>query len=338
MEASRQAPARVTTPSEAPRPPSESPRPPSEAPRPPSETPRRRGTVRAVLVTLRPRQWIKNTLVIAAAGAAGALGHDDVPLRVGLAFVAFCMLASGVYAINDVHDAAEDRLHPRKRFRPVAAGELEPRAAIALGIGLILAGMILCAAIRPLLLAVGAGYVALTLSYTLVWRHLPLLDIVVIAGGFVLRALAGGVAAPVALSRWFVLVVSFVAIFVAAGKRMAELRRTDNAARATDAATRGRRAVLDEYTTGRLWAVLIGSAVLGLVAYGVWAFELPDVRGIPWRPLTIFPFAAGVLRYGILIAEGRGETPEELVLRDPALLASGIVWLVLFALGVHAAG
>ena len=323
-EASRHAPARVATPSAS-----------ASAS---SETPRRRGTVRASLVTLRPRQWIKNTLVIAAAGAAGALGHDDVPLRVGLAFVAFCMLASGIYAINDAHDAAEDRLHPRKRFRPVAAGELEPRAAIALGVGLILAGMIVCVAIRPLLLAVGAGYVALTLSYTLVWRYLPVLDIVAIAGGFVLRALAGGVAAPVALSRWFVLVVSFVAIFVAAGKRMAEVRRTDKAARATGVATRGRRAVLDEYTTGRLWTILIGSAVLGLVAYGVWAFELPDVRGIPWRPLTIFPFAAGVLRYGILIADGRGEAPEELVLRDPALLASGIVWLVLFALGVHAAG
>ena len=92
----------------------------------------RRAPLQAVVATVRPRQWIKNALVIAAAGAAGALGHDDVPVRVGLACLAFCLLASGICAINDVHDAAEDRSHPRKRLRPVAAGELDPRAAATL--------------------------------------------------------------------------------------------------------------------------------------------------------------------------------------------------------------
>src|SRR5579884_1797603 len=167
--------------------------------------------LRAALLTLRPHQWVKNLLVIAAAGAAGALGHDDVPVHVGLAFVAFCMLASGIYAINDVRDADEDRLHPRKRFRPVAAGELAPRAAIWLGITLMAAGLVLCEFIEPLLAVVGAGYVALSLSYTLVWRHVLLLDIFAIAGGFVLRAVAGGVASPVTLSRAFVLVVTAAA-------------------------------------------------------------------------------------------------------------------------------
>ena len=158
----------------------------------------------AAIVTLRPRQWIKNALVIAAAGAAGALGHDDVPVRVGLACLAFCLLASGIYAINDVRDASEDRAPPAQAHRPVAAGELEPRAALALGAALMLVGLALCVAIRPLLLAVGAGYLALTLSYTVLWRRIVVLDIVAIAGGFVLRAVAGGVAAPVTLSRWFV--------------------------------------------------------------------------------------------------------------------------------------
>ncbi len=97
----------------------------------------RRAPWRAVLLTVRPKQWIKNALVVAAAGAAGALGHDDVPVRVGLACVAFCLLASGIYAINDVRDAPEDRLHPRKRFRPVAAGELDPRVATLLGVALV---------------------------------------------------------------------------------------------------------------------------------------------------------------------------------------------------------
>src|SRR5262249_37899607 len=156
----------------------------------------------AVMATLRPRQWMKNVLVIAAAGAAGALGHDDVPSRVAVAFAAFCLLASGLYAINDVHDAAEDRRHPVKRGRPVASGELRPAFALALGLGLIVVGVLASYAVRPLLAVVALAYVALTLSYTWVWRRVPLLDISAIAGCFVLRALAGGVAAPVELSRW----------------------------------------------------------------------------------------------------------------------------------------
>ncbi len=293
---------------------------------------RRRGRVLAIVVTLRPKQWIKNLLVIAAAGAAGALGHDDVPVRVGLAFVAFCLLASGLYAINDVRDAAEDRLHPRKRFRPVAAGELDPGTATVLGVTLIVFAIALCFEIRPLLAAVGAGYAALTLSYTLVWRHLLLFDIFAIAGGFVLRAVAGGVAPPIALSRWFLLVVSAAAVFVAAGKRHAELRRA-----AAANALAGRRRVLTGYTEMRLRIILAMSGAVAVVAYVGWAFALPAVNGIPWRPLSIIPFAACIARYGTLVRSGQGEAPEELLLHDRLLQLGGFVWLVLFALGVHAA-
>jgi decaprenyl-phosphate phosphoribosyltransferase len=270
-------------------------------------------------------------LVIAAAGAAGALGRDGVPGRVALACVAFCLLASGIYAINDVRDIDEDRQHPRKRYRPVAAGELDPRAATALGLGLMLAGLALCALVRPLLAVVGAGYVALTLSYTLIWRHVPLLDIAAIAGGFVLRAVAGGVAAPVTLSRWFILVVTCSAVFVAAGKRQAELLRTE-------AGGTGGRRVLELYSAARLRLILAGSAAGALFAYCVWAFQLPDVDGFPWRPLTVVPFAVCLLRYGMLLQAGAGEAPEDLLLGDRWLLAAGATWLVLFALGVHAAG
>jgi decaprenyl-phosphate phosphoribosyltransferase len=295
--------------------------------------PRGRGPVRAVLATLRPRQWIKNALVIAAAGAAGALGHDDVPVRVSLAFVAFCMLASGIYAINDVRDAEEDRRHPRKRFRPVAAHELDARAAVVLGLALMVSGLVLCGLIRPLLAVVGAGYLALSLSYTLVWRHLLVLDILAIGGGFVLRAVAGGVAPPVPLSRWFILVVTCAAVFVAAGKRHAELRRTASAA-----VTTGRRRVLEGYTEGRLRLILAASGALALFAYAVWAFELPDVDGVPWRPLTVVPFAFCITRYATLIGRGQGESPEDLLLSDRVLQVAGAAWLVLFALSVHAAG
>ncbi len=289
-----------------------------------------RGHVRALLATIRPRQWIKNGLVVAAAGAAGALGHDDVPVRVGLACLAFCLLSSGAYAINDVRDAPEDRLHPRKRFRPVAAGELDPVAATVLGVGLMAAGLLLCAGVRPLLALVGAGYLAMTMSYTLLWRHIVLLDVFAIAGGFVLRAIAGGVAAPVTLSRAFLLVVTFAAVMVATGKRLAELRRTGPR-------TAGRRRALENYTEAWLRRLLGASAAGAVLAYAVWAIELPQVRGIPWRPLTIVPFAICLVRYGLLVRGGEGEAPEELLLRDRFLLLTGVAWLVVFALGVHAA-
>ena len=284
----------------------------------------------ALAITMRPRQWPKNLLVIAAAGAAGALGRDDVPVRVGLAFVAFCLLASGIYAVNDAHDAAEDRLHPRKCRRPVAAGEITAREATALGGGLALAGIALCGAIRPLLGTVALGYVTLTLSYTYLWRRIPVLDLVAIAGGFVLRAVAGGVAAEVALSRWFVLVISFVAVLVAAGKRDAERRRTDSAGAR-------RRSVLNHYSAGRLRAALVLAALGAIVAYGAWASQLPSVDGVPWRLLTLAPFVFCLVRYGRLVQAGRAEAPDELVLQDRPLLLAASIWLALFALGVHAA-
>ena len=293
-------------------------------------SPQRAG-IRPLLATLRPKQWVKNVLVIAAAGAAGALGQDDVPVRVCFAFAAFCMLASGLYAINDVRDAAEDRQHPVKRFRPVAAGELAPRTAVTIGLVLIAGGIGLCAGIRPLLAVVGGGYVLLTLTYTLIWRHLLLFDITAIAGGFVLRAVAGGVAAPVGLSKWFLLVVTFGAVFVAGGKRWAELQRTE-------AGSEGRRRVLALYTARRLRTILIMSGTGAVIAYCVWAFRLPAVHGIPWRPLSIAPVALALGRYGMLVRAGGGEAPEELLLHDRVLQAAGVAWLAIFALGVHAVG
>lgn len=290
-----------------------------------------RNGLQAALITIRPHQWIKNALVIAAAGAAGALGRDDVPGRVGLAFVAFCLLSSAAYAVNDVHDAAEDRRHPRKRYRPVAAGELDARVALAMSAGLMVAGLLLCAFIRPLLAAIGAGYLLVTISYTLLWRRVLVLDVIAIAGGFVLRTIAGGVAAPVTLSRWFVLVVSFSAVFVAAGKRRAELARTANTH------DEGRR-VLALYSERRLAWVLATSAAGALFAYCIWAFQLPVVNGIPWRPLTILPFAACLHRYGALVRDGDGEAPEEVLLADRRLQVAALGWLALFALGVNAGG
>ncbi|MBV8430081.1 MAG: hypothetical protein JO244_02890, partial [Solirubrobacterales bacterium] len=128
------------------------------------------------------------------------------------------------------------------------------------------------------------------------------------------------------------LVVSAAAVFVAAGKRHAELRRTTLGTVAA-----GRRRVLEGYTEARLNVILVASAAAAVFAYAVWAFELPTVDGVPWRPLTILPFAVCIARYGSLIKAGRGEAPEDVLLHDRVLQVAGALWLVLFALGVHAA-
>jgi decaprenyl-phosphate phosphoribosyltransferase len=203
----------------------------------------------------------------------------------------------------------------------------------------VLGGLTLCLAIRPLLALVGVGYLTLTLSYTWLWRRIAVLDIVAIAGGFLLRALAGGVAAPVGLSRWFVLVVTFAALFVAAGKRHAELLRTARSGLRRHPRGGGRprvRSVLRGYTPRGLRLLMVVSGTGALFAYYVWAFNLRDLDDVTWRLLTAAPFTLGLLRYGSLVGAGAGEAPEETLLGDRTLLAIAAAWLVLFALTVHA--
>ncbi len=173
----------------------------------------------------RPRQWVKNLLVLSAPAAAGALVWPEVPERLVATFVAFCALSSSTYLLNDLHDRDEDRLHERRRTRPIAAGEVSVGAR-----GRDRASRWPPAVSRspspctPWLAAVGLGYVLLTGSYTLWWRQIAVADIAAVASGFILRALAGAVATDVAVSRWFLTVTSFGALFLVAGKRYAELR------------------------------------------------------------------------------------------------------------------
>jgi decaprenyl-phosphate phosphoribosyltransferase len=292
---------------------------------------RRRGRGQALAALARPRQWVKNALVIGAPGAAGALGYDDVPARVIVTCGAFCLLSAGIYAINDVRDRHEDRSHPRKWRRPVAAGDLAPEEAVAHGLAWIACGLVLSAAVAPPVALVGLGYIALTVSYSWVWRHVVVLDVVALAGGFVLRAVAGGVAAPVGLSRWFVLVVTCAAVFVAVGKRLAEVTRPGPGGHPA-------RRVLRRYTQEGLRRLLAAAGTGALFAYCVWAFELPDIDGVPWRPLTVIPFAVCLVRYGTLVQAGVGEAPEEILTADRTLAVAGAMWLLLFVMSVNAAG
>ncbi len=275
-----------------------------------------------LLRACRPRQWAKNLLVLAAPAAAGVLDRGSIALEALGAFAVLCLVSSATYLVNDVNDREQDRLHPRKRLRPVAAGELSPAAALRYAAALAAAGLLVAVAIAPGLAAVVLGYLLLTLSYSLWWRRVVVLDVLAIAAGFILRALAGGVATDIYLSRWFVLVTAFGAIYLVAAKRLAELREhTDT------------RATLAVYSLGSLRLTLVTAAAAASVAYISWAFTRP--AHVVWYVLSIVPFLLWLVRYAVLIGEGAGQAPEELILRDRALLALSVGWGLLFLGGVY---
>ena len=284
----------------------------------------------ALLRACRPRQWVKNVLVLAAPGAAGVLGHPEVAGEVVLTFLCFCLLSSATYLLNDVHDRREDRSHPRRRGRPVASGELPVGAAVVAALVLGCAGLGFAAAVRPAVAGVGLAYVLLTTSYTLWWRSIAVADIAAIAGGFVLRALAGGVATGVPVSRWFMLVTSFGALFLVAGKRYAELCAGERAAVA--------RASLRAYSAQYLRFVVGLAATVTTTAYCLWAFQRSHHSKLSWYELTVIPFVLWLLRYALLLDGGVGQAPEDLVLKDRFLLTMSAAWIGVFVCGVYVVG
>jgi decaprenyl-phosphate phosphoribosyltransferase len=278
-----------------------------------------------LLRACRPRQWSKNLLVLAAPAAAGVLGRPLVAAQVAGAFVVLCLVSSATYLVNDVRDREQDRLHPRKRLRPVAAGELAPRTALCAAGVLAALGVAAGTAIAPGLGAAAVGYLALTASYSLWLRRVVVADVLAIAAGFVLRAFAGGLASDIYLSRYFVIVTGCCAIFLVVAKRYAELREQRGPTPA--------RATLRRYSPGHLCLALAAAATVASVAYTCWAFTRPN--HVVWYGLSIAPFVAWLARYASLIGMGAGEAPEELILRDRALLALSASWCVLFVGGVY---
>jgi decaprenyl-phosphate phosphoribosyltransferase len=273
---------------------------------------------------VRVRQWAKNLLVFAAPAAAGALGRPRVLLCTLVALVVFCLLASGVYLLNDLSDVAEDRLHPVKRHRPIAAGLVSPSSALVVAAAAFGLAAALSVAVSWNLLWLAAGYVALNVSYTRWLRGVAIADICAIAAAFVLRASAGGVAADIPISRLLIVVVSFAALFVAAGKRYADF---------IDPAARGSRPVLEAYNADFLRMVLGVASAVALGSYCLWALGATPAGNLISRELTIVPFTLAMLRYGLLITAGSGAAPEEILFGDRFIQVVGAAWLVLFASG-----
>jgi len=302
---------------------------PQSAPEP-SPPARRRSLPRAIVKTARPKQWTKNVLVFAAPLAAGVLDQRDALLETLVAFVAFCLAASGAYFLNDASDAEADRLHPTKRRRPVAAGELSVNMARGIAIVLIAASLLIAAPVNGgKLSGVIAAYLAVTIAYSFWLKHEPVIDLAAVAAGFVFRAIAGGVATGVGLSDWFLIVAGAGSLFMVTGKRHAEQVELGDA-------SHGHRSTLADYSDAYLRYVRAVSSGVMLTAYCLWAFENASATGdTTWFRLSIVPFVLAVLRYALVIEQGGGGAPEEVVLSDRVIQILGVLWISSFALGVH---
>jgi decaprenyl-phosphate phosphoribosyltransferase len=288
--------------------------------------------VTGLIKLARPKQWSKNVLVFAAPGAAGVLDNLEPFVDSIIAFVAFCLAAAGTYYINDARDVEADRLHPKKRFRPIATGAVPVGLAYVAGAGLLVAAVALSFAASAELAATVVGYVLLTTAYSSVLKHVAVVDLVAVAAGFVLRAVAGAAATGVPISDWFFIVTSFGSLFMVTGKRGAEAKEMGEGAA-------GFRSVLSAYSptyTAYVRSVTSGAV---LVAYCLWSFEKADesLAEIPWYQLSILPFVMAVLRYALVLDQGRGSAPEEIILGDRALQVIGLAWAVVFAIGVYTA-
>ena len=278
----------------------------------------------ALLRATRPRQWLKNILVVGAPVAAGRILEPRVDLDAALAFVAMCLAASSTYLVNDIHDAVEDRGHPRKRDRPVASGALSRSMAVAAAIGLAGAALAVSSLAHRGLLLLVAGYLALTMAYTFRLRREPVIELVVVAAGFVLRGAAGGVAADIRISSWFLVVAGFGSLFLVSGKRYTEILddRED------------RRASLAAYTPTFLRFVWTSAATVTILAYALWATQVYLVRDEgAWALVSLVPFLLGLLLYALHVDRGDAEAPEDALLDDRALLVLGLVWAILLAVG-----
>jgi decaprenyl-phosphate phosphoribosyltransferase len=227
-----------------------------------------------------------------------------------------------------VRDVAEDRRHPRKRFRPVAAGVVPVPVAAVAGVVLLVGTLVVAALLaRPALAGVLGAYIAISLAYSFFLKDQPVIDLAVVASGFLLRGVAGGAAAGIALSQWFLLVAAFGALFMVAGKRYAEVVALGEGA--------GTRRLLGAYSASYLRFVWSLSAGVTLTTYSLWAFELRKAHpGFPWETLSIAPFVLALLRYAVDVDRGAAGAPEEIVLRDRVLLGLGVIWLVFVVLGV----
>ena len=288
--------------------------------------------MKALLKEARPTQWSKNLLVFAAPGALGVLNQWEPFGQALLIFIAFCLVASGTYYWNDINDVEQDRQHPKKRFRPIASGEIPLSVARVVGSVLLVSGPLLAWFVRPEAGAVIASYGVLTLGYSTRLKHVALLDLAIVSSGFVLRAMAGAVGTSTPMSNWFILCITFGSFFIVTGKRFAELLEMGQMAGNT-------RASLKSYTLDFLRQLLVIGCTATVLTYCLWALENASAGDevLPLHGISIVPMVLALFRYLMVLEQGGGGAPEEVFLRDRTIQIYGAVWVLIYGLAVYTA-
>jgi 4-hydroxybenzoate polyprenyltransferase len=279
--------------------------------------PARRSLPAAVLVSLRPRQWTKNLLLFAGIIFAAKLGDASRWAEAFAAFAAYCAASSASYLANDVRDASHDRQHPVKRSRPIARGELSPRAAEALAAVLLLVAFALVIPLGVSSILFLCAFFVLQAAYTLSLKHVVLLDVMTIGGLFVVRAAAGAAAVDVRISPWLLLCTALLALFLALAKRRGELVLVG--AEATPG-----RPVLEGYSLALVDQLVTIVAASTVISYCLYTFTARDSKAM----MVTIPFVVfGVFRYLLLMhRRDLGEEPEEVLLRDAPILLCIAGW------------
>jgi decaprenyl-phosphate phosphoribosyltransferase len=298
----------------------------------------RRAVISGIIYTARPKQWLKNVLVFAAPGAAGVLNQGRPFGLTVLAFVSFCLASAGVYFLNDLIDVEADQKHPKKRFRPIAAGDVPINVAWLACVAFGAAALGVAALTeRWQTVAIVGLYLVVNFAYNLGLKRIPVVDLVAVASGFVLRAAAGAVAVDVPMSRWFVLCITFGSLFIVVGKRYAELNEMGKGS--------GTRVTLDSYSVGYLRILLSVSCGAALLSYCVWAFETSEASAatsgssfdFPFYELSIVPMLTALFRYLLVLEQGGGGAPEEVFAKDRVLQLLGLCWIIVYGVAVYAA-
>jgi decaprenyl-phosphate phosphoribosyltransferase len=277
----------------------------------------------------RPKQWAKNSLVFVAPAAAGVIDSWYYLRLTIMGFVAFCLVSSATYYLNDILDVESDRKHPTKSRRPIASGVVPVPLAILVAVLLFAAGVGVAALNNLNLALVVVGYAVLTTAYSFWMKTIPVVDLVVLSAGFILRLLGGAYAAQVDVSDWFLIISLFGSLFIAAAKRHAEREELGDQAASL-------RPTLGEYSTEYLGLVRGVAAAAVLMSYCMWAVERADeIGGTPWLQISIVPFVIAILRYALLVDKGEGAAPEDVILHDRQMQVMGVLLVVCLAMGVY---
>lgn len=292
------------------------------------------GRAREWIRLLRPEQWTKNLFVFAAIVFSHHIAHPDFLLRVAAAFAVLCLLSSAVYVANDLKDREADRNHPGKKDRPLARGTIRPGPARAAFFLLAGSGLGCALLLDEGMLAVSGGYFALMTAYTYGLKRVVILDVMVIAAGFVLRAVAGGVVIAVEVSPWLLICTFLLALFLALGKRRHELLLLGPEGANT-------RSALSSYSAPFLDQMISVVTASALVAYALYTFSPETVRKFGSANLLFtIPFVLfGIFRYlYILYHRGEGGTPERVLVRDLPFLGNLALWLIVVLVVIYKAG